>query len=123
MKRTKVFVTLVTTICMAVTMFPAYTFAEEATAENVIEIGTAAELQTAAINAYGNGVPEGTTYKLTADIDFSGFPYVWGTIAIPFSFVLPINLLISALCNINFFTRRGSLLKIFPFSYGLICIP
>ena len=46
-----------------------------------------------------------------------------GTIAIPFSFVLPISLLISVLCSISFFTRRGSLLKIFPFSYGLICIP
>ncbi|MDD6483233.1 MAG: hypothetical protein PUF72_01485, partial [Clostridiales bacterium] len=84
MKRTKVFVTIVTIICMAVTMFPAYTFAEEATAENVIEIGTAAQLQDEAKKAYNNSVPKGTTYKLTADIDFSGFSYEWKTIAVPF---------------------------------------
>ena len=64
---------------MAVTMLPAYTYAE-----NVIEIGTAAELQTAAKNALSNGVPAGTTYRLTADIDFSGFSYEWTTGAVHF---------------------------------------
>ena len=34
----------------------------------------------------------------------------------PFSLILPNSLLISYLCSNSFFTRRGSLLKIFPFS-------
>lgn len=52
-------------------------------AETVIEISTPKELQDAALSAM-SGATKGITYRLTEDLDFSNYAYVWGTCAIPF---------------------------------------
>ena len=66
-------VSVITALVLLLGIFSGLAAAES---EEIL-IGSAAELQETALALF-EGDSEGKYYKLTADIDFSGFSYVWG---------------------------------------------